>query len=325
MPPKKSSGASAKNQKKEINKIVEDRTFGLKNKNKSAKVQKYVEAVKAQASHNIKRGPIVNPEAERARIKKEKEQQAEMEALLNTVIVQPKLQFGQNPAEVPCAQFSATGSCPRGSKCKFSHMGKPKTEKLNLYVDQREQMGYTSKLEKINTDIVCKYFLDIVENSQYGFNWVCPNNGHDCQYRHCLPEGYVIVPKGAPVIPEEEEDPIEVLIEQERSALTSHTPLTDELFAQWKARKLAEKEQKAKADEENAQKNIAAGKKNLVSGRQLFQFDPSLFVDEQNDDGEDLPPEAGEHQDSEEENFDPDFDPIYSNSRYDGSDVEAGN
>ena len=33
---------SAKTIRKEQNKIVEDKTFGLKNKNKSAKVQKYV-------------------------------------------------------------------------------------------------------------------------------------------------------------------------------------------------------------------------------------------------------------------------------------------
>jgi hypothetical protein len=35
--------------KKDKNKIVEDKTFGLKNKNKSAKVSRYVEQVKNQA------------------------------------------------------------------------------------------------------------------------------------------------------------------------------------------------------------------------------------------------------------------------------------
>ena len=43
MPPKKLTG--------EKKKIVEDKTFGLKNKNKSAKVGRYVETVKNQAMH----------------------------------------------------------------------------------------------------------------------------------------------------------------------------------------------------------------------------------------------------------------------------------
>jgi len=40
MPPKKKQNdVSAKNEKKQKNATVEDKTFGLKNKNKSAKVQ----------------------------------------------------------------------------------------------------------------------------------------------------------------------------------------------------------------------------------------------------------------------------------------------
>lgn len=40
MPPKSSSGVSKKTEKKQQEKIIEDRTFGLKNKNKSKTVQK---------------------------------------------------------------------------------------------------------------------------------------------------------------------------------------------------------------------------------------------------------------------------------------------
>ena len=37
------------------------------------------------------------------------------------------------------------------------------------------------------TEIVCKYFLDAIEKSLYGWFWVCPNGGTSCkyvQYRH---------------------------------------------------------------------------------------------------------------------------------------------
>lgn len=46
MPPKKSKKAQAETKKK----VVEDKTFGLKNKNKSKKVQQYVNTVKQQVS-----------------------------------------------------------------------------------------------------------------------------------------------------------------------------------------------------------------------------------------------------------------------------------
>lgn len=43
---KKGNEVSAKSEKKKKNAEVEDKTFGLKNKNKSAKVKQYVATVK---------------------------------------------------------------------------------------------------------------------------------------------------------------------------------------------------------------------------------------------------------------------------------------
>jgi hypothetical protein len=47
MPPKKGA-ASKKTVAKKQEKVIQDRTFGLKNKNKSSKVQKYVQSVQKQ-------------------------------------------------------------------------------------------------------------------------------------------------------------------------------------------------------------------------------------------------------------------------------------
>jgi RAB protein geranylgeranyltransferase component A len=47
-PPKTKQGPSATQVKKAKDKIVEDKTFGLKNKGKSKKVQQYVQQVKQQ-------------------------------------------------------------------------------------------------------------------------------------------------------------------------------------------------------------------------------------------------------------------------------------
>lgn len=49
MPPKKGKAEAVK-----AKKAVEDKTFGLKNKNKSAKMQKYVQQVQQQATQNVK-------------------------------------------------------------------------------------------------------------------------------------------------------------------------------------------------------------------------------------------------------------------------------
>jgi len=43
-----------------------------------------------------------------------------------------------------------------------------------------------------DTIITCRDFIEAVEKNLYGFNWVCPNQGDKCQYRHMLPAGYVL-------------------------------------------------------------------------------------------------------------------------------------
>ena len=55
MPPKNKDGPSTKTVQKEKKKVVEDLTFGLKNKNKSAKVQQYVKQVTHQVMHGSDR------------------------------------------------------------------------------------------------------------------------------------------------------------------------------------------------------------------------------------------------------------------------------
>lgn len=50
MPPKKNDGKSAKTVQKEKQKIIEDKTFGLKNK-KGAATQKFIKEVTNQVMH----------------------------------------------------------------------------------------------------------------------------------------------------------------------------------------------------------------------------------------------------------------------------------
>ncbi|VDM72124.1 unnamed protein product [Strongylus vulgaris] len=72
--------------------------------------------------------------------------------------------------------------------------------------------------KKLNqTTIVCKYFLQAVEESKYGWFWECPNGGDKCHYRHCLPEGYVLKKDRKKMEEQDKENQIslEELIEKE--------------------------------------------------------------------------------------------------------------
>jgi hypothetical protein len=86
-----------------------------------------------------------------------------------------------------------------------------KVEKKNLYQDSREGEEEDAKKNddmstwdeeklqsvikskhgnpKTTTDKVCKYFIEAVENSKYGWFWTCPNGNDKCMYRHSLPPG----------------------------------------------------------------------------------------------------------------------------------------
>lgn len=74
------------------------------------------------------------------------------------------------------------GNCNKGRNCKYSHdiNIERKTAKIDLYSDPRENKQQDNKEAKTigpTTDIICKHFLDAVEQNKYGFLWVCPNNG----------------------------------------------------------------------------------------------------------------------------------------------------
>merc|ERR1712070_1355734 len=84
MPPKKEKASTQKKaQQKKAQAFVDDKTFGLKNKNKSSKVQKYVQQVNKMAS-SMTGQKYQSKEAKEsaARLKKEAKQREEEELAL---------------------------------------------------------------------------------------------------------------------------------------------------------------------------------------------------------------------------------------------------
>lgn len=201
--------------KPSASKIVEDRTFGMKNK-KGAQQQRQIAQMKQSAAAGG-----TPDEKKRAAEKAQKERekaaaelaQKETAELFKPVQVQ-KVAFGVDPKTVLC-QFYKKGHCEKGKKCKFSHdlNIERKTTKKDLYQDTREDEEEKKKAEtnedwdeaKLNavvlskkgnqqttTDKVCKFFIEAIEEGKYGWFWTCPNGGDKCKYQHKLPPGFVV-------------------------------------------------------------------------------------------------------------------------------------
>ncbi|KAG0587314.1 hypothetical protein KC19_2G155200 [Ceratodon purpureus] len=273
-------------------KLVEDKMFGLKNKHKSRNVYKYVQSLHQSVQNNAQ-GPI------KAQAKKKKEEAArdkELNELLKVAISQPKVPLGVEPKCLVCG-FFRHGQCAKGFKCKYSHdlRVERKGEKIDIYSDQRDDdetmdewdqetlekavaakaNEYNNNNNKKPTEIVCKHFLDAVERKQYGWFWTCPNGGKDCHYRHALPPGYVLKSQMKALLEEEGEKlTIEEEIENQRRMTKTTTPMTAEVFADWKRKKAEAREAELSA------KRAERARADRLSGRELFVCDASLFVDD---------------------------------------------
>jgi len=224
------------------------------------------------------------------------------------VQTQQKVPFGVDPKTVLCAFFKA-GNCEKGNKCKFSHdmnVGR-KVEKKNLYEDSREDQATDTmenwdeeKLRNVviskhgnprtTTDIVCKYFIEAIETQKFGWFWECPNGGENCQYRHALPPGFVLKSQRKALDEANKANTIslEEFLEVERHKLGANlTPVTRETFAIWKKTRMDKKQAEDEAMKKAKDLQSAAGKSSGMSGRDLFQYNPEWFQDEDDGDASD--------------------------------------
>lgn len=303
MPPKKVQ-ISDKNKAKAKAKSADEKGFGMKNKNKSKKVQQHISMMKSGVD-----GGLAKKKEEDAK-KRAQEKKASEEAKKETAamfgIVQPKVPFGVDPKSILC-EFFKKGVCSKGPKCKFSHdinVGR-KDLKKDLYTDARTEKEEDTmdnwdeeKLRNVilskhgnpqtTTDIICKYFIEAVENGKYGWFWVCPHGGNECKYRHSLPPGFVLKTKeqkrleriadeAAPKIT------LEDFIEMERGKLdrSKFTPITIETFNTWK------RKQQLKRAEEKLKEDKA---KKALTGREIMmaKFSDKYYTEEESADQWDL-------------------------------------
>mmetsp|Transcript_40614 Transcript_40614/g.77547 ORF Transcript_40614/g.77547 Transcript_40614/m.77547 type:complete len:383 (-) Transcript_40614:1775-2923(-) len=308
MPPKakavdkeKEKAAQKKAQAEKRATAAADKTFGLKNKNKSKVVQNFVKTVQQSTTAMSQKDKRLQEEkaASTAKAKKaaDEARDAELAAMFATVIKQPKLEAGVDPKSVVCEYYRA-GKCQKGFKCKYSHDLKVerKTQKKNLYEDKKteeeEEEGMEDwdqeKLEAAikrkhgaeqknnQTTIICKHFLEAVESKLYGWFWNCPG-GKDCKYKHALPPGYVMKSEMQALLAEERANKPtqEELLEGQRKELKASTPVTQETYKAWKW----------KWDNDRAMAKDARREKNRlddkISGRDLFESGDMEVVDDE--------------------------------------------
>ncbi|KAF9426791.1 hypothetical protein BGZ76_002593, partial [Entomortierella beljakovae] len=233
----------------------------------------------------------------------------ELNDIFKPVQVQQKVPFGVNPKTVLCAFFKA-GTCTKGDKCKFSHdlNVERKTTKRDLYTDNRDDEKKNDTMDKwdqeklesvvsskgnpnaTSTDIVCKFFLEAIENQKYGWFWDCPNGGTQCKYRHALPPGFVLKTK-AELRAEANKEAISIedFLETERHKLGKNlTPVTMETFSAWKRTRAERVEQEEMAKRKAKEAAFKAGKMLQFSGRELFDFNPDIAGADDDEDGDDI-------------------------------------
>ncbi|SJK86399.1 Zinc finger CCCH domain-containing protein 11 [Babesia microti strain RI] len=250
MPPKQDN-ANQKSLEKAKQKILEDKTFGLKNKNKSKAVQKHIKGLQQQITGK----PAPDSAKWQSQLHKEKEEKKKQE---------------QHKALIQ-SLFRDTKDIKNLSKNAAKQTYDPKKsrmdQKIDYYIDQRLQKQSDSSMStelSFETDIVCKHFTEAIKSNKYGWFWVCPNGGDDCKYRHSLPKDYVF-PDEQEVV-EEVNETLEDKIDRERHELvTNGELLTLDVFLRWK-------EGKSSGKDDSATK--------LTTGKDLYILDPSLFMDD---------------------------------------------
>jgi len=259
-------------------KIAVDKTFGLKNKNKSKVVQKYIKNIVQNTSGQTNRA--TNEE------KKEKEAKAKQQA--NSALMaslfnmqtdkkgrayDPKAKAAAKKAEEEALaagrkvkdeikkdiiegiantirltdpkkgiRMSELGGHPIIQALKTKHADTFKTIQLLLFIKAHEKVFWLDDEDSTNPIIRCQEDVD------------------------------------AEVAPDER--PLEEIIEEKRRNLTgAGTPVTPETFKAWKEKKAkekAEREEREKAEEKKKAKCATA----VMSGRELFSYDASLFKDD---------------------------------------------
>lgn len=176
--------------------------------------------------------------------KKKKDQEAKKERpVLN--LVQQKAPIGMDPKTIPCVYFQKK-MCTKGDRCKYGHRVQKSVVEDKVFRDYGKR--------------VCPFLVEAINKNEYNKNWTCPD--FHCRNVHRLKE----VEKGVDV-------GLEEYLELTRQSLGEElTPMTEEVFLKWRARK-------QKEDDKHRGRAERLGK-----GLDMFSTKPEIFQDDEDGD-----------------------------------------
>ena len=233
---------------RKADKMVEDKTFGMKSK-KSKKVQNIISQTKAAVLGTSERAMQEAKLNQKKEKKKKQEEQMLLGYLKKTVMADKK----EKKKDEQLTQEEEKEN--------------EKTASINLYVDPREPDPNRSPKP-------CDDFIEACEKNVYGWNWKCPS-GVKCLYAHALPEGYMLKSTMEALMKmQQEEDAnkaLEFQIEEERAKLNVDkcTRVTKDTFEAWHKKRKA-KIMKRKKEETKTMAKAVKGSN--VTGRALMKL-----------------------------------------------------
>ena len=236
MPPKEQQSKKAVKEKKE--RVIDDATFGLKNKNKSKKVQQFIDRVEKTVKNGGGGADAVKAKEAKKELKLAKQlQEEELRVLFNEGITG---QFGKKKS---------------ASKTLAAEMG----------------------IDQTNKDVAD--LLEAMSSDSEGSGDDGEGGGERRKVLYLSDDE----PAAVEVF---REKTIEDIIEEQRAKLTSEgkvgTPVTAASFAVWRAGKMAQRQAEAEARFKAEQTKKRGGKGlSVLSGKELFNFNASLFVDDE--------------------------------------------
>lgn len=242
MPPKNNKADRAKKDK-----IVEDKTFGLKNKKKSKTVQKYIQQVtKNVKGDSMDQAERLKQEKKNAKIAKMQADE-ELRALFGEALDKGKKTMGANKKATAKAQADAL-------KKDDGADSKAKLMKDYPFIAD-EMLAATGMLNDLSPEELDKELASFLKTGKSEVLTL--------------------------------EQVIELQRAKMRAEGTCGTPVTEESLAAWKARRAEKRRLEATAKVEAELRKKKGGKGlSVLSGKELFAYNQSLFVDDDDADAE---------------------------------------
>lgn len=289
-------------------KVAVDKTFGMKNKNKSKVVQKYIKSIHQNATGSSNRASQEEKREKDAKAN-DLQQKALMASLFN--LKTDKKGKGYDPVAKKKKEAEEADAIAAGRKLSeemlktiiegIANTIRLTNPKTGIRMSELGGHPIIQALKEKHVDVFRTIQLLLFIKAQEGkVFWLDDAESSNPMIRCQEDVDHEVAPDGRS---------LEEIIEERRRALTGPgTPITEETFQAWKKKKEEERLSKVESDRSAEAKKSGGKALHVMSGRDLFTYDASLFVDDEEAAGADEYDEREERLASESEKEEDDDD-----------------